>query len=364
MRTLLAFFLLPIFCFAVEIHDLSLEQKIGQLFVTCFHGEELDSPTKIFFNQTHIGNVVLYNWANGLHSKNQIRTLTRQLNSHLTSINGVPPLIAIDQEGGRVNRLQYIQKFPSAAAIQDPNSAYLTGKKMGQILASLGINLNFAPVVDINSNPNNHVIGDRSFSSDPGQVTLLARNMMQGMHEESVFTTLKHFPGHGDTNSDSHFTLPVIHKNREDLEKTEWFPFKKLCQETDCIMTAHLLIPSLSKKPATFSPLLLQTILRETWGFEGVIITDSLTMGAITQNASTLDEAAALIAEAAIKAFLAGCDLLLIGRVEQENLPFPPEEDHLLIEKVVASFTNSVKKGMISEQRIDESLERIFVLKK
>lgn len=348
--------------------ELTLKQKVGQLFITFFHGKKLTPKLKKHFKNSHIGNVILYKWANDLTDRQQISELTTSLTTHLTSINGLPPFISIDQEGGRVTRLKdEFGHFPSAETIGsagDPLQAYLAGKKIGNLLSSLNINLNFAPVVDVNSNPNNPVIGDRAFSSDPKQVVLFGRQMIQGMKEEGVLTTLKHFPGHGDTEVDSHRALPIMNKSINELEAVEFFPFKELCQEADCVMTAHIILSAISNEPATFSAPLIQDLLRKKWDFQGLIITDSLTMGAITADSKTINEAANRIFQAAKKAFLAGCDLLLIGRVEQDALETDPINDHLLIEKVIASFHEAVKNGTIPIQRVEESLKRIKKIKK
>ena len=327
----------------------------NDLFLTFLYGSEVDYEMEQFIKENGIKNVLLFQWANELSSRDQVKTLTDGLRKIIKD-----PIIAVDQEGGRVARLQNgFTKIPPAAEID--SDAYAYGKILGIELKNVGINLNLAPVVDVNSNPDNPVIGDRSFGETPQKVSATARQMIQGMHKGGVAVTLKHFPGHGDTSEDSHHQLPVVNRSIEQLSKVELLPFQNLHSITDAIMTAHVLYPALDpNEPATFSKPILTSILRENFGFEGVIISDSLVMGAVTADVKTLQEAIDRIKQRAVDAFLAGCDLLTLGRI-----PMATEADNReMIRQVLSYFNEQIKNGTIPQERVHDSIRRINKLKK
>lgn len=216
--------------------------------------------------------------------------------------------------------------------------------------------MNLAPVVDINSNPNNPVIGSRSFGNNADSVTLFAKYALQGYREAGIITSLKHFPGHGDVVVDSHQELPIIHKTKQQLEQLELLPFYQLADRADTIMTAHILLPALdSQNCATLSKNILTDLLREEIGFQGVIISDSLVMQGLLNNCSCIEEAA-------IPAVNAGCDLLILGGRQlqaQSNLELSVER----IKKIHCALLQAVQTGIISKQRLERAVQRILNLK-
>lgn len=323
----------------------SVEEKIGQLLMTYFNGEEVNEDARILIEDLYVGGIIYYTWANGLSSKSQVQNLS----AALRSLSPHPLLIGVDQEGGRISRLKgdfFVS--PSAASIQDARAAFFLANAMGIELKEVGINLNFAPVVDLNCNPQNIVIGDRSFGNDLTHVTELGGAFAQGLIEAGVNPCLKHFPGHGDVAMDSHFSVPVVDKSRAELDAYELYPYQKLLHKAPCIMTAHTLFPQLDAEfPSTFSKKILTGILREEMGYEGAIITDSLKMqGALDGNLS--------MGEAAIRSFLAGADILLIGG---KLLLDADDNEHMdEVREVRDALVQAVLSGRISEERLDASL--------
>jgi beta-N-acetylhexosaminidase len=348
------FVLVATMCGAV---NLSLEEKVGQMLMPHFLGEVVNEDARLLIQEGKIGNLIYYTWANGLQDPEQVRSLSHGLQALTSSI---PLLIATDQEGGVVTRLQKgFTQFPGNRALGetlDPTlarkAALITGKEM----RAVGIHMNMAPVVDVNSNPKNPVIGARSFGEDPYLVTVFGRQALQGYAEAGVIATLKHFPGHGDVSVDSHTDLPVIHKSLEELEKCELIPFRGLCQSVDAIMTAHLLVPALD--PDNCSTLSSKTLrfLREEMGFRGVIVSDSLVMDGVVKKCHTVDEAA-------IQALAAGCDLLILGG----KLLVGADRRELTAQDVLrihGAIVEAVRSGRIPAARLDEAVERILALKR
>jgi beta-N-acetylhexosaminidase len=345
------------------LDNMTLEEKIGQLLVVHFQGEEPNEDARILIQETYVGGIIYYQWANGLHSPKQVRDLSDGL-QRLAVHNRcpIPLLISIDQEGGRVARLRSgFTAFPSNEAVGqtgDPRFAEGCAYGMGSEMRAVGVNVNFAPVVDVNCNPKNPVIGDRSFGSSSEQVARFGKCALDGYARAGVIATLKHFPGHGDTVLDSHDCLPVIDKSKEELMRVELYPYRQLLQHADMVMTAHLLVPALDTQfCATYSKRILQDLLREELGYRGVIISDSLVMKGALVQASTLENAALL-------ALHAGCDLLLLG-----GRHLVKDEEHLEcsvndVQRVIRFLVDAVKKGILSEERIDISVQRVLDLKR
>ncbi|MNI53380.1 putative lipoprotein YbbD precursor [compost metagenome] len=261
----------------------------------------------------------------------------------------MPLSMSVDQEGGKVSRMpDEYAVIPANSKVGSAGNSE-TAEVLGQLLArevlSAGFNMNFAPVLDINSNPDNPVIGDRSFGSTADVVTSLGIAEMNGIAEAGAIPVVKHFPGHGDTSVDSHLELPVVNKTAAQLAKLEWLPFEAAIKaNADAVMVAHILYPKLdASKPASLSQAIIGGLLRGQMGFDGVVITDDLTMGAITEHYT--------LAAAAIDAVQAGSDILLIAH------------EYANEQKVRAALLDSVKQGTISEARIDESVYRILALK-
>lgn len=335
---------------------MSLEEKVGQLLMVHFHGEEANQDAKLLIHELHVGGIIYYKWANQLSSAAQVQNLSISLQK----LAKVPLLIAVDQEGGRVNRLQEgFTLFPSNLIVAKTNQPELSKSvafAIGEELRSVGINMNLAPVVDINSNPNNPVIGSRSFGDKANSVTLFAKYALQGYREAGIITSLKHFPGHGDVVVDSHQELPIIHKTKQQLEQLELLPFYQLADQADTIMTAHILLPALdSQNCATLSKNILTDLLREEIGFQGVIVSDSLVMQGLLSNCSCIEEAA-------ISAINAGCDLLILGG-RQLHAHSKLELNVERIQKIHCALLQAVQTGIIPKQRLEQAVQRILHLK-
>lgn len=340
---------------------MSLEEKVGQLLMVNFHGERVNDDAKILVQEIKVGGIIYYNWANGLTSPEQIQMLSDGLQD-LTKNNriAVPLLIATDQEGGVVSRLQSgFTSFPGNRALgetKDPLLAKAAAFAMGEELQAVGINMNLAPVVDINSNPRNPVIGVRSFGESAKTVIAFGKQALLGFKQAHVLTTLKHFPGHGDVSIDSHEDLPVIHSSKQELEKVELLPFAKLASSADAIMTAHILVPALD--PDNCSTLSEKTLnyLREVIGFQGVILSDSLAMNGVLKKCHSIDEAA-------IMALQAGCDMLILGGKFLIDGDTKCELSATLVRRIHSSIVGAVKSGRLSECKINEAVQRVLKLK-
>lgn len=340
---------------------MTLEEKVGQLLMVHFHGVCANEEAKELIQEAHIGGIIYYNWSNGLTSPEQVSSLSSSLQK-LAAENRVPiPLfIAVDQEGGRVIRLQNgFTPLPSNQSVglsHNPDLAEENAKICGKELLAVGVNVNFAPVVDILSNPNNPVIGTRSFGNTPEIVSTFAESALKGYKKAGILSTLKHFPGHGDVEIDSHKDLPILDKSLEELEKGELIPFRTLAKSADAIMTAHLLVKAFdTEKCSTLSKNTLR-YLREEIGFEGIIISDSLVMEGVLKRTLTVEEAA-------IQAIEAGCDLLILGGKQLMNEEKEFELTCSDIRSVHQALVEAVKKGRISEERLNEANERLISLK-
>jgi beta-N-acetylhexosaminidase len=251
----------------------------GGLVMVSIQGKVLDAAQAAFLRRNRIRAVVLFR--SNLGSEAEVRALTKALRKAM----GPKALIGIDQEGGAVVRATFLPHPPAAMALGAAGTAVLAeevGAAVARGVKSLGFNWNFAPVLDVNSNPANPVIAERSFSSDPAEVVRLAGAWMRGALREGVACCIKHFPGHGDTRVDSHHELPVVDKSPQALRALELRPFRELQGKAPAVMTAHIVYPRIDPEhPATLSRKLLSGVLRQSWGYRGVIITDSLVMKAI-----------------------------------------------------------------------------------
>mgnify|MGYP003305594328 FL=1 len=261
----------------------------------------------------------------------QLKTLIEDLQS-LTAPNSPPLFISVDQEGGRVTRLKKnFTQFPPMSCLGKAGSddlAYRFGMAMGKEMRAVGINMDYAPVLDVHSNPENPIIGKRAISSDPDVVARLGCKIIQGFQDAGTIPVGKHFPGHGDTSQDSHLILPRVERNKESLEQIELVPFSKAFQKgLDVIMTAHVVYPAWDKNSAaTFSKPILRDLLRKKMHFEGLVMSDDLEMQAVTQ---TPDEIPALAINAGIDLFLICHDLskvtklqdTLINEIETGKIP-------------------------------------------
>ena len=319
-------------------------EKIGQLFMVGFLGTSVTPDLASFIKQYKPGGVILF--SRNLESVEQMVNLTNDLQACSPHS---PLLISIDQEGGRVSRLpKGFTIFPSCSQLGLCNStelAYAAAATMAKELRAVGVNMNMAPVLDVNSNPSNPVIGDRAFGTTPDVVRELGIATAAGLQDNGVVACGKHFPGHGDTNTDSHKELPVVEASRERLEAIEFPPFRRAVQRgVASMMTAHVLYRALDPElPATLSPAVINDFLRHELQYDGVVLTDDLEMHAIIDHFGVED--------AAVRAVLAGCDMVLICQDrDREVAAFEA------VEQAVAS-------GTISIERLDLSAARIVRLK-
>lgn len=281
----------------------------GQLLVIGFEGAELPPELALLMSQRARAGVILFrrNLGGQRAGLEALQRLTRSLCQ--ASPSEFPPLIAIDEEGGRVARLRppalALPPMRVLADLGDLNLIERAGHAVGRELRCLGVSMNFAPVVDVDTNPDNPIIGDRAFSRDPERVVECAAAYCRGLRAAQVANCLKHFPGHGDTLLDSHLALPRVDHPRQRLEQVEILPFARLASVADSMMTAHVMYPALdADAPATLSRRIATDLLRRELGFEGVLFSDDLEMQAIAGHGS--------VEQAAIGAIDAGCDLLLI----------------------------------------------------
>jgi beta-N-acetylhexosaminidase len=347
--------------FATNISEMTLEEKVGQLLMVHFTGEQANEEAQALIQKVHVGGIIYYNWANGLYSPEQVLNLSKGLQKLASqNRNPIPLLIATDQEGGVVARLtKGFTIFPGNKALGITGKEELAEQSafaMGQELRAVGINFNLAPVVDVNSNPRNPIIGVRAFGDTTDVVIPFANRAVRGYHKAGIIISLKHFPGHGDVEVDSHQDLPIINKNKQQLQKVELLPFSELAGQADTIMTAHVMVPSIDPvNCATLSSELLN-ILRKEIGYNGVIITDSLVMEGLLKNCASVDDAA-------IRAFNAGCDIILLGGKQISGAHVNLELTVSDVERVHQSLVNAVKSGRITSDRLEEAVQRILALK-
>ena len=263
----------------------TLREKIAQMFLVGVETLELTAEERSAIERYSFGGFILF--SHNCCDPEQILSLCRTLWDTCT---GLPPFIAIDQEGGRVHRLpKPFIHFPAAARIGetgDAKLAYGAARATAEELAAVGINLNFAPVLDVNSNPKNPVIGDRSFASDPQKVSVFGAQWIQGLRDGGVIPCGKHFPGHGDTDKDSHLDLPVVDRCLDELRRVELPPFVNACQTgIESLMTAHVIYRALDPRlPATLSPNIVTDLLRKKLNYHGVVFGDDMEMKAISDH--------------------------------------------------------------------------------
>ncbi len=330
---------------------MTLEQQIGQTFMVGFHGHTPSSDVLDLIEKRQVGGVILF--TRNVHDAAQTQALTSSLQAHARAAgHRFPLLIATDQENGLVQRFgAAITPFPGAMALGAAGSAELArevAKATGQELRALGVNMNLAPVADVNNNPANPVIGARSFGEDPEMVARLVAASVEGYRAAGVIATLKHFPGHGDTATDSHVALPVVPHTLERLERIELLPFRRgIAVGADAILTAHLALPQVTTDgdttPATLSADVLTGLLRRQLGFTGVVVSDCLEMEAISQGVG--------VAAGAVQALGAGVDLVLVShRAERQRA-------------ALAAVRTAVERGELTSMVIQQAVERVLRLK-
>lgn len=327
-----------------KIDSMTLEQKIGQLFIVGFEGDIINDEIIDLVNNQEVGGLIYF--SRNVVDSNQIITLNNEIKDIKKDI---PLFISVDEEGGVVSRVpDEFLKLPSSGYIgkfDDENLSYNIGSIISKELKSLGFNMDFAPVLDIDSNPNNTVIGERAFGNNADIVSKLGIKTMEGLRDGGIIPIVKHFPGHGDTDIDSHYGLPIVTKTLEELNNLEFIPFKNAIENgADVVMVSSIILSSIdSEYPATMSKKVTTDILRNKLNFDGVIATDDMTMGAIMDNYNLTD--------AVIMAINAGNDLILVCHGYDDII------------KSISAVKDAVSSNIISEERIDESVYRILKLK-
>ena len=341
-------------------NDDELTMKIGQMIMVGFRGTSLEEADTIRedIEKLNLGGVVLFDYdvptrtpGRNITDPDQLRNLTRELQS----IAKTPLFIAVDQEGGRVARLKPKYGFPETVSaeklgtLNNPDSTYRATLTIAAALETAGINMNFAPVIDLDRNPDNPVIGglERSFSPDPGTVSSQAAAVIRALHEKNVISSLKHFPGHGSSSTDTHKDFTDITGS---WNKTELAPYRSLIENgyNDLVMTAHVFNAKLDPEhPATLSKPVVTELLRDSLGFRGVVISDDMQMQAVAGHYSP---------EMSVRlAIEAGIDILLFAN----NSSYDPN----IARKAVSIVRSLVNSGTISPSRIDSSYNRITALK-
>lgn len=328
------------------IDRMSIDEKIGQMIFAGISSTEPNAEAEQLINDYKVGGII-FNGKN-MTSPSQTVAYINFLQAKNRK-NKLPLFFGIDQEGGRISKLPGdLIDIPTNLELGDINDhsfSFELGSVLGKLVSAYGFNINFAPVLDVNSNPENPVIGDRSFGNSPNLVSELGIQTMKGLQSEKIIPTIKHFPGHGDTSVDSHLELPTVNKSLTELEKLELIPFNRAVDEgADMVMIAHILLPKIDREhPSSLSEVIITDLLRNQIGFDGVIITDDMTMEAITGNFE--------IGSAAVMSVKAGSDIIMVAH------------DYDEIIKVISVLKKAVEDGEIPEERINESVTRILQLK-
>ncbi|MBA4394924.1 MAG: beta-N-acetylhexosaminidase, partial [Desulfobacca sp.] len=330
------------------IRKRSLEELVGQLFMVGFEGTKFNTDLSYFLKKLHIGGMIYFK--RNMQDPFQLAELSRSLQEKAMEISSIPLYISIDQEGGSVARLRPpFTQFESQsvmAASEDPEEKIRQfAQTQARELKLVGINMNLTPVMDVNTRGTEGLMASRSYDSDPGRVGRLGSLCIEEFQQAGIMACAKHFPGIGDTDLDSHQELPIQLKDKREMEKVELVPFQAAIKmKTAAVMVSHVQYPAYDlKNPASLSELIITGLLRQTLGYEGLVMTDDLEMGAINQHYE--------IEEALIRAFNAGIDCLLLCHT--------PEK----IEKGYFTLLHAIKKGIISEERFKKSLHRILALK-
>ncbi|MBC7793977.1 MAG: beta-N-acetylhexosaminidase [Clostridia bacterium] len=329
------------------LRSMTVEEKVGQLLFVGFGGTEVNSQMEFWVQQRHVGGIALF--SRNIVNLAQTAKLTRGI--HALTENRIPVFVALDQEGGNVVRVKDgAMTLPGNMALGATRStrlAYIAGQGLAVDLKLLGFNMNLAPVLDVNSNPKNPVIGVRSYGEKPELVSEMGSWYVRGQQEMGVVAVAKHFPGHGDTHTDSHFAMPAISADMKRLSEVELAPFKAAMDVgLDAIMTAHIALPRVAEEPnlpATLSKNILTGVLREKLGFQGVVITDGLEMDGIVERYGS--------GRASVMAVNAGADMpLVLWQMKKKD-------------EVYDSLLAAVRSGEIKRERLDQSVRRILQVK-
>lgn len=321
---------------------MTVEEKVGQLMMVGFAGKAVDATITELVRGRRVGGVCLF--GRNVSSAAQIAQLNDDVRALLA--DGVPPFIAVDQEGGNVVRIAdgnlVLPGNMVLGAARSPELAYEAGLAQGEDLRRLGFNMNLAPVLDVNTNPHNPIIGIRAFSDDVGLVSALGEAFVRGQQDARIVTVAKHFPGHGDVDADSHLVLPVVRTPLPEVRR-QLEPFAAAMRAgLDGLMTAHIAMPALTgdETPATLSPRVLGSVLRDELGFDGIVVTDELEMDAIAGRYG--------VGRAAVLAVNAGADMVLIPwRVERKT-------------EVFEALLAAARDGALPAARLDQAVRRIL----
>ena len=329
------------------MENLKLREKIGQMLIVKILGKEISETDKKLIRDYKIGGVILYrknydNYSEMLKIINEIKKINKDCGN-------IPLFISIDQEGGRVNRMPHefknIKSAGKLASQQNIEIIIEAAKTTATMLKETGFNMNYAPVLDIQRFENDHAIGDRCYGKNAEDVSKNGIAVMKELSKGGVIPVVKHFPGHGLTNRDSHFFLPVVNKNINELEKEDIVPFKKaIGQNAEAIMVGHLIIKDVDKRnPASLSKKIINDYLRNKYQYKGVIMTDDLKMRAISLRYGYV--------RATLKACKSGADIIMIGAPGSTVI------------KVIKKMEKNILKKKIDINSIDKSIERILNLK-
>lgn len=329
--------------------EMTLKQMLGQKLYFGFYGTRLPEEFKSLIREYKIGNVILF--MRNVENAEQLRNLCAEIQEFIRAETGYPAFIVIDQEGGLVSRLPAdAVTVPGAMAVSatgDPANARIAAQITIRQLQGLGVNFNMAPVLDVNTNPANPVIGVRSFGDDPVKAALFGEASMRAYENTGIFCCGKHFPGHGDTSVDSHLGLPVIEKNIEELEASELIPFRR-CIEAGipAIMSSHILFPNIEnqKVPGTMSRTIITGLLKERLGFKGLVFSDCMEMDAIQDYFGT--------ANGTVAAFKAGVDLAGLSSTIE------------LMRDVAKAVNEAAVRGEFDMEELQASVEKILAAKR
>lgn len=335
------------------VNNMTLEEKVGQIFMVAPEAVDKDGGSTTVFTENIEKEIEKYNLGGYILFASNIEnpTQTQELINGLKKSSKIQPFVGVDEEGGRVARIgknsamgvEKIEPMAQVGKIQNYERANEIGTTIGKYIKNLGFNLDFAPDTDVLTDSNNTEIGDRSFGNDPEVVGKMATEVVKGLQSENISTVLKHFPGHGGSIGNSHQGFSLSNRTEEELKKCEIVPFKTAIENgADCVMVAHMSLPNVTGDniPATLSKKVVTDMLKTELNFKGVVFSDSMSMGAITENYGTGD--------ACVKAVEAGIDMVLMP----ENL-----------DEAYNAVLEAVKNGKISQERLDDAVSRIIKAK-
>jgi len=337
------------------LSKMSLEEKVGQMFLLAFAGKRLEEAG-IMLQKHYVGGCYI-SQENAVTPEEALKLSITLQGFAKDTPHGIPLFLGADQEGTWGVLVPYSSTGPGNLALgatQNPAMTRQMYQVIGEELTAVGYNTVFAPCADVNSNPSNPIIGMRSFGEDPKKVAEHVAAAVNGAHTGGIITTAKHFPGHGDTSQDSHRSLSKVARSRSELDEIDLFPFNAAIQAgVDIVMTSHILFPALdSEYPATLSKMILQKLLRQEMGFTGVILSDSMNMGAMRKNYPP--------DESAVMAVLAGVDMIMLAEEHYDH------DASLYLEKQLVTLRgvlDAVRQGRIPIECIDAAVSRILALK-